>query len=244
MVTVAEMATGIANHLTGGGQVELDITQTEIERLIGEAIDDVRPWVAFPTIVQTFNTIPSTDSCYVLKSSFSATMSFIKKVYPVDGSSGGGAPIVEFMGVPGFMVVQASGGGSMYGQATATMEYSQWMATKRQMLMMYNRMPTHKVVGDSVLISPNLSRVTIEYYPDFTVLDEMSEDSEGILIINHIEDRARAFAKRAIGLIRRKMTGSPLNFDMDGEQMVSEAQTELERLDEKLESLTLNLEPE
>lgn len=79
---------------------------------------------------------------------------------------------------------------------------------------------------------PRPSMVTIRYVPDFKDVSEIVQDSW----IDYLVRLSTAHAKRALGEIRSKYTVEGSNVGLNGEALLTEANTELETLRTELEA--------
>lgn len=85
----------------------------------------------------------------------------------------------------------------------------------------------------SVTMNPPFTNaITIQYIPDYKDVEEITE----IFWVDIILKLATAYAKQVIGRIRGKYTLNSSQYSLDGEQLLSEANTEIQEIQTYLRS--------
>lgn len=79
---------------------------------------------------------------------------------------------------------------------------------------------------------PKPSSVTIRYVPDYKDVSEIRDD----MWVNYLIRMSEANCKKALGRIRSKYKVESSNVSLDGDQLLAEANAELEAIREELES--------
>jgi len=235
-------AADILKEVSGGNEVCADIGIEEVKRIINGEYDKIKPWISFPSIMETVAPTLTSDSsatsgggsCYILKTSLSKKVDFVEKLYPTERLSGIAR---DFLGVPGFLITSHPSSYTAVGQGV--IEYSEWLILKQQLLEAFRQTPDFKETPTHILINPAFPMITVEYHPAFEAVADLMDPH----VKEHLMDRSTEMVKLEIGYVRRKMQGAPLAFELDGSDMVNEAITALEGLDEELRNLTPNLEP-
>lgn len=218
-----------------GNVLELEIEDATIGKIIDAALKEIQRYIDQPTLV----TVPF-SSCIDL-SGFNH--SAIVNIYRVEGFTGdttigmSDGSAVDPMYAQMWMAF--SNGGTTYNLQNYIYNYLSY----NTLLQMRNTCSTdldwrEDKSQDKLYINANYDRpkaITIEYIPVYTDVSQITSD----YWINILKRLSLAMTKRIVGRIRTRFTQSNALWTQDGETLLSEANTELTELRQKLSENTL-----
>ena len=228
-MTMEEYISEIRLELTGG-VLELELDDNQLITIVNKALREVQRYIDNTKLI----TIPYA-SCIDLKDSeLDINVSSISRVFRVEGLATMGYETGDQLD-PFYaqMWIGWANGANMYNLNNFISNYGSWV----QLLQIRNTISTDLDFREdklnnrlyiSTVTPPEL--ITIEYVPKFMNVEEINDDYWIDIIIR----LSVAITKQIIGRIRTRFTQSNALWQMDGEQMLNEGNTELERIREQL----------
>lgn len=228
-MTKQDYVDAIKLELTGG-VLELEIPDDTLGKIVDRALKEVQKFIDSTELM----TVPYA-SCIDLKD---APISSIFRVYRTEGLNGDSSGSSGYSSVVDPMYAQTwmafTNGGTMYNLNDYILNYMSY----NTLMQMRNTTSTdlawkqdhqkNKLYVNSGFDNPNY--ITIEYVPIFNDVEQIKSDYWVDILLR----LSVAMTKQILGRIRTRFTSSSSLWTMDGETMLTEGNTELADIREKL----------
>lgn len=227
-----EVVKSVYYRLTAGNNVKLEIDDLAIKDFVAEGFRKVRQWYHEPPVAQTVDyhvQYPNTTlaSQYILISTLSKKPREIEKLYDSVPQSFAVDVETNLLGLGGRVVpgVRNIVEWAVYEQYAKQM--NTFLGTDLDFIMSAD--------GTKILVSGYIKgdKVTVKYIPDPQAIEDVSLSKA----LDWVVDWTEARTKVAVGRVRSKFKGGDLQFEMDGDSLVSEGNEKMKELDEELKRL-------
>ena len=214
----------------GGDVLDLDIEDTTFEKIVNAAFREIQRYID-STRLATLPYKPCIDlsDCHVS----SVARVFRTQSYQNNSDTTNNSLMVDPMQA---MQWQLLSGNGMYNMSDWIYNYSSWntllqirntMST--DLLFRFDRHTNYLYIN---VTTDKPQYITIEYVPRYDYVDEIVSD----YWIDKLVQLATALAKVTIGRVRSKYTQSNALWSLDGEQLLTEGNEELNALREELKA--------
>lgn len=230
-MTMEEVIQEITDRLTGGQKVVLEITPEAMRRAVSSAFLKVIPFYYERRILEMIRVRGGSDNKFLLKTDFSRPFEIIAKIYDSEMSfTTTGELEAHLMGLTHAPL--GSAGDQPY--TTAFYVENDILYDK-----FFGRVISCQILEDKVLLSGNIvgDSVAVLYYAEPQTVADVSVRKA----IDWILDYSTARCKMMLGRVRGKHRGGDIEMELDYSDLLSEANTEIENLEAKLESFDLRI---
>lgn len=230
-MTPEEAIQEVTDRITGGLKVRMEIESDVMGRLVSSSLRKIRPYYYERRVLEMIPVLGSNDGKYLDRSAFSRPFEIMAQIYDSEMSFTTTGELEAHLAGLTYAPL-GSAGDQPY--VTAFYVENDILYDK-----FFGRVITYQILPDKVLLSGNIvgEKVAVLYYPEPQIMDDVTVGKA----IEWILDYMTARVKEMLGRVRGKHRGGDLENEMDYADLLSEAITEKEALEAKLETFDLRI---
>jgi hypothetical protein len=223
-MTESQLVEYVKNDLTGGGVIDIDVTDTVIQSYIRDGLERVRDWYREWPVVETVGVhFSSATAGFIPFSELEKPVHIVETVLPIEMHTAGDfvlEEISDLLGLPAGLFT-----------STSVREYAMWMPVREMIRKSMGKELSWREIGDVLFLDavPNSqTSVSVIYVPLPLTIEDVTYGPA----ITWVKDWTRAKTLVAWGGVLTKFTDGALGFSTNGASLRDEGNSIIANLEE------------